>query len=284
MRLKTLSYFSIFLKILAIALIIIEPAMAQTYDTEENVIVEADQSLQWQRVDKKYIATGNATAQQGDTLLSADVITATYIDKNGGGNDPHATNITLIEGKADSRLTPTSRLTPNSRLTQGAVIATAETITYDLTTEQATLRGRTPSISTMDNTLTARDSITYHRKSRTVTATGKAEAVMADGRIVRGDIIIATLNEREDDVETITANANTELHNPNVSGVTEAFADSMVYRNETGIAVLSGGVTIKDGDNIITGQKAEIDTISGLSTISASPSGKRVDGIFIPAE
>ena len=245
------------------------PAFAQNND---NLIVEADNSLQWLRDVKKYIATGKATAQHGNTLLSADVIEASYVANDNGANDVDATSITLIEGRT------------NARLNQGEFLATADVITYDLLTEQATMTGNTPTISNAGETLTATDLITYDRASRLLTAKGNAEITLSNGQILRGTLIKAVLNDDESDVISVNATGNTEVFSPAENGLREAFADSITYEKATGIAILTGQVTLKDGGNTMTGDKAEINTITGSSTMSASSSGKRVGGVFKPAE
>src|SRR5690606_20224350 len=47
--------------------------------------VTADNSLEWHRNEKSFIASGNAVATQGDMSVSADKLTAHYSDNSGGG-------------------------------------------------------------------------------------------------------------------------------------------------------------------------------------------------------
>ena len=58
----------------------------------------------------------------------------------------------------------------------------------------------------------------------------------------------------------------------------------MTYSKDTGIAVLTENVTIKEGGNIMNGDKAVIDTINGTSTMSSTESGQRVGGVFLPTQ
>ncbi|MCE2517130.1 MAG: hypothetical protein J4F41_04695 [Alphaproteobacteria bacterium] len=248
---------------------------APTLAQDNNLVVEADNSLQWLRDVQQYIARGNATAQRGDTVLSADVIEANYVtedEENNGANDVEATSITLIEGRT------------NAELKHGAFVAKASTITYDLITNLAVLTGGTPTIVNAGETLIARDRITYDRNARLLTASGDAEITLSNGQILRGEQIEATLNEDESDVVTVNATGATEVFSPAATGLRQAFADTMTYEKATGIAVLTGQVVLKDGGNTMTGDKAEIDTVTGSSTMSASNSGKRVGGVFKPAE
>lgn len=245
------------------------PARAQD---NTNLVVEADNSLQWLRDVQKYIATGNATAQRGDTLLSADIIEANYVANDDSSKDVEATSITMIEGRT------------NAKLNHGSLVATASTISYDLITELAVLTGGTPTIINAGETLTARDRITYDRSTRLLTASGKAEITLANGQILRGNRIEAVLNDSESDVVTVNAKGDAEVYSPGAAGLREGFADAMTYEKATGIAVLTGQVVLKDGGNTMTGDRAEIDTVTGSSTMSSSTTGKRVGGVFTPAE
>ena len=247
---------------------------AQSND-DQNLIVEADDSLQWLRDEKKYIATGNASATRGGTRLDADVIIADYLetettDAEGG------TTITHIEGQQ------------NAKFTRGSMIATGENITYDLSAEKAVMRGQNAKIINGNESLTATQSITYDRSQRMITATGNAHVKLSNGQELKGNVITATLNDGENDIIRVTANDNAEVFSPTVGAgqndVREAFADAMVYEKSTGIAVLTDNVVLKEAGNILKGDKAVIDTVSGTSTMSSTTSGQRVGGVFQPAQ
>ena len=46
--------------------------------TAEELIVEASESLEWKQDEVVYIATGNASAVQGNRSISGDILTARY--------------------------------------------------------------------------------------------------------------------------------------------------------------------------------------------------------------
>ena len=195
---------------------------AQSNDAnDQNLIVEADNSLQWLRDEKKYIATGNASATRAGTRLDADVIIADYLETETAGAEG-GTTITHIEGQK------------NARFTRGSMIATGENITYDLTTENAVMTGQNSKIVNGAETLTATKSITYDRSQR---------------------IITATLNEDENDITVVTADGNAQVFSPSRnqadSGIREAYADAMTYEKATGIAVLTDNVLLKEAGNIL---------------------------------
>jgi lipopolysaccharide export system protein LptA len=241
----------------------------------EKLIVEADTSLQWKRADKQYIATGNASATRGDTRLTADVIIADYVDeirKDAENKDVNNTTITHIVGKT------------NATFTRGTLIATGETITYDMSRQNAMMTGKNARIVNGNETLTATQSIQYDRDAKLITATGNAHVVLSNGQELKGNIIKATLNAEENDIVEVIATENAEVYAPGNNGIQQAFAGEMTYSKDTGIAVLTENVTIKEGGNIMNGDKAVIDTINGTSTMSSTESGQRVGGVFLPTQ
>lgn len=246
-------------------------AWAQSNDAED-LVVEADQSLQWQRDTQIYIATGNATAQRGPTLLSANVIEAHYTGNEENHDGIDTTTFTLIKGME------------NAELTHNDTLAKANNIVYDLIKDTVELSGNKPFINNAGEILEAESTIFYDRSSRIITANGNAKITLSNEQTLHGDIIVATLNADENDIIRVVATGNTEVISQEDVGVRQAFSDKMVYLKNTGRAVLTGNVVLIDGNNTMRGDKAEIDTITGSSTMSASTSGKRVGGVFKPAE
>jgi len=269
-------YRGLALGIAAVMMVIISPISHHALAQEaEKLIVEADTSLQWKRADKQYVATGNASATRGDTRLTADVIIADYVDavgKDSQNKEVTNTTITHILGQN------------NAKFTRGSFVATGETITYDMTNQNAVMTGKNARIVNGDETLTATDSIQYDRAAKLITATGNAHVVLSNGQELKGNIIKATLNAEENDIIHVFAAENAEVYAPGNNGPQEAFAGEMTYTKDTGIAILTENVTIKDGGNIMNGDKAIIDTIKGTSTMSSTKSGQRVGGVFLPTQ
>lgn len=246
------------------------PSFSQTND-DEKLVVEADDNLQWRREDQQYIATGNASAKRGDTELNADIIIADYEDKQ-IDNGESRSNITLIEGQN------------NAVFKRGGLVATGTNITYDFTKEYAVMTGENASVINGAEKLTASESIVYDRKNRLITAKGNAHVVLSNGQELKGNFIEARLNDGENDIETVLTRGNAQVLSPGSNGIREAVADTMTYNKATGEAVLTDNVILKDGGNVLKGDKAVIDTVSGTSTMSSSGSGNRVGGVFLPAQ
>lgn len=242
-------------------------ALAQAAAGQETrkLTVEADESLEWRQQDRQYIATGNAVAFQDDITMKASVITASYEDE-GSEADSQSVNITHILG------------TTNAVLIKSEITARADTISYDLAKDIAILNGGAPTITAPGEILRADTTITYNRKTRTITADGNAVVEMEGGQKLMGQSLTAILTETEDDFEYIHAVGDAEVYNPTAEGVREAKSDVIEYTKKTGVATLTGSVVLVDGGNTMVGDKAEINTVTGISTMTST--GSRVGGVF----
>ncbi|MGC6485270.1 MAG: LptA/OstA family protein [Candidatus Puniceispirillales bacterium] len=242
-------------------------AVAQSSSpSREPLVVEADESLQWRRDDRQYIATGNAVATQGNTVLEADTITADYTENAADSSDD--INISRIVGEGGAKLTE-----PDYQ-------AVAGTIEYSLETNVARLRGGDLTITADDGTVTATETIVYNRGERLVVATGTAQIALSNGQRINGDRIEVDLDAGERDFTAIRAFGNAEVFSPEADRNREARAENITYTRASGIAILTGSVEILDGSNRMTGDKAEINTVTGISTMTAT--GGRVGGVFTP--
>jgi lipopolysaccharide transport protein LptA len=101
-------------------------AAATPTSTNDNSPIEitANDTMEWDRQNKTYIARGKAMAVQGDMMIEADQLTAYYSD-------------TLAEGTKISKLIATGSV----KITKGTMIGTSENATYDLNSKQAEMNG-----------------------------------------------------------------------------------------------------------------------------------------------
>ena len=243
-------------------------AGAQEITNEKQVIINADTSLQWLRDEQKYIAAGNAYAEQGDMQLRADTIIAHY-ESNDTDNP---SNITYVEGQK------------NAAITRGNFKAAATNITYDINQDRITLSGENITIKNAGESITATQSITYDRGMRQLSANGNAAVRLSSGLALTGQTIKATLNKAESDIISITVSGGAKISSQTENGGREAYADTMRYDEETSLAILSGSVRLIEGASTLTGDRAEINTKTGNSTLTTSAPDKRIDGIFQPTQ
>ena len=237
------------------------PAAGQDAGGSGKLVVTADENLEWRRQDQRYVATGNATASQGDTTLLAGRIEASYRDTDGD------IALTRVEGIG------------GAELRKARITARAGRIDYDLLADRAVLTGADPTITTDGESITAAERIDYDREKREVRAEGRVVVVLGEGRILKASSIHAKVNDAEDDFTFVHAMGDAEVSAPGPAGDhRRATADEIEYTQGEDLVVLTGSVEIFDGANSVTGDRAEIDLASGVSNIT-SRSG-RVGGVF----
>ena len=135
-------------------------------------------------------------------------------------------------------------------------------------------------ITTAGNSISATSSIVYNREKREVEAEGGVVMTFGGGRQIEAERIFATINEAQDDIIHIRAGGDAEIFDPGAGSLLKASADEIEYSKSSNTAILVGSVTIENGEGSITGERAEIDLASGVSSIT-SRSG-RVGGVFAP--
>lgn len=229
--------------------------------------ISADQALEWDRQNNRYIARGNAAAIQGDTILKADELVAHY-DADGAG----ATDITEIEA------------IDQVEILNGTMTLYGDAGRYDVTTGLARLTGDDLRMESEQAIVTARDYFEYDMAAQKITAQGQAVVLQGDHRLETSHLI-AHLNQNaagETAVETIEAPERVTI----MTTEEQITGDRGTYDTVNEIAILTGNVTITQGENVLTGTRAEVDTKSGLSRLTAPEDQQglpgRVRGVFYP--
>ena len=218
------------------------------------IIFKADTSLEWRSNQKQYIATGNAVIEQGNLIMTAASIIATYADDESAKTESAKTagrvSFTNIKGI-----------------------------------------GGKPVIKYLGDEIRAEESIVYDRLAHIITATGKAVIIFDDGKRLEGKMIVAKLDDGEADFISIRANGGMEFSDSDAANTRNVRADEAEYIKKTGIITLTGAVVLTDNDNTLRGDSGHINTLSGEVIISASETAldtnldtnqdnNRVRGIF----
>ena len=223
------------------------------------LVIEADEKLEWNQEARYYLAVGNALAEQGAQTIKAGRIQAFYNSEDEGGDITHM--------HADGAV----------GITDGVQSARGDKLIYDVAAGSYILTGTDLEVISTDATATADEVLEYYAADNRLIAKGDARIALANGRVLAADDInIQTLPDGS--VEAIDAMGNVEIELEN--GRT-ASSDEAVYTEQTGLALLTGNVTISEGENILNGQKAEIDFNKGISRMLATGNG-RVTGVFLP--
>ncbi len=231
--------------------------------------VTADETLEWHREDNQFIAKGNALAEQGDVSIAGDILTADYRETN-------------------ENSTEIWRLT-----SAGNVIVKSETNTaygdravYDLDRGVAVMTGEALKMVSPEQTVTARESFEYWIADGRLKAIGGARVIRPQDTL-EADTITATFQENaqgERKLKTIVATGHVVI-----TTRTEVLTgDRGIYRASSNIAELNGNVKIRRGDNVLEGQRAEVNLTTNISkmfggsgTITQGGDG-RVRGVFYP--
>lgn len=245
------------------------PATAQERapaNKDAPLVITADETLEWHRNDQRYIARGNAMAEQDGMSIKAQTLTADYKDTAKSSMDIH-------------RLTAETGVVISS---QGNV-ATGEKAVYEVASGKAVMTGGDLKLTSPDQTVTAQDRFEYDVKAGRLSAHGNAVVVRLQDKL-SADHVSAQF---EDDKATgkrtlkeLTADGNVVIVTPTetVRGKTG------LYRADTNIATLKGGVRIERGPNVLEGDEAEVNLTTNVSRMigGATTDGGRVRGVFYP--
>lgn len=262
-----------------------------TNKSDQPVIIEADDSVEWRQNERIYLAKGNATAKRGDMTLRADTLKAEY--RQGENNRIEITNV-IAEG--------------NVKITTTKETITGQRGVYNVETGVFTLTGANLAITTDNAKVTAHDRLEYRSKEKIAVVTGNALVVQGDKKI-RADRFIAYLHDSKpaanpaadkkdagqtqmnliqapdgakSQVKRIDAIGNVVITTANEV----ARGEKAIYDGDTGIARLIGNVKLTRGDNQLNGDEAEVNMKTGVSRLLASKTAtgerKRVTGMFFP--
>ncbi len=276
-------------------------------DSSKPVAVSADNGIEWQQTNHVYIARGNAKATRGDTTVNADTLYAYYRQ----GAPPPPADAAAPQLRGNPPPGPAASASPldtgSSQIyrieAEGHVVFTTPTQTaigdhavYDMDQAVMVLTGKALKITTPQDVVTARDSFEWYDQKQLGVARGDALAVRAGPpqKSIRGDVLttlIVKTGDQPSKISRIDAQGHVLLISRDASTQQDQIAhgDTAVYNMETGIATLSGHVTLTRGENELRGQYGVVDTNSNVARLLAAPPNAqltgprpRVEGLFMP--
>ena len=226
--------------------------------------IEASQSLEWLSEQNAYVARGDARLRQGDIVVSANTLTANYRDGSDG-----KTEIWQVVAVGNVRIaTPTQQVSGDRGI-------------YDVLSETFTLTGSDLRLETVNEVITARDSLEYSKAEQVAVARGNARAVRGTDQI-DADELKAELSEATDgqmQIDNLAATGNVVITTP----TDIARGDHGLFNRQTNTATLSGSVRLTRGENQLNGDFAEVNLDTGVSRLLSQPGAEgRVHGIFSP--
>lgn len=244
-------------------------APAAPQDNNQPVEISAAQSLEWNRKAKTYTARKDAIAKQGDMQVKSDTMTAHYDELKG------ATEITRLVASG------------NVEISSPPYTAYGNRAEYDVATQTAALTGDDLRMVTPDEVLTAEEKIEFDAAANKLSAIGKAIAKRGTDSLSsdRLDAYFMRTAQGKTVLQRITADSAVTIKTARET----ITGNKGVYDAATGKAVLTGNVRIYQGENWITGERAEVNLKTGISQLFAPAKNTenpeeppRVRGVFFP--
>lgn len=270
-------------------------------DNNKPLNIQADNGIEWQQNNKVYIARGNAKATRGDNTVTADTLYAYYRDAQPPAAGAAATPALRgaspsggVQSPFDSGSTQVYRIEADGHVVFATPTQTAygDRAVYDVDQAVLVVTGKNLKIVTPQDIITARDSLEWYDQKQIGVARGDAIAIRQgpEQKSIRGDVLTAEVTKPANQPSKISK-VNAQGHVILISQDEIARGDSGVYNLDTGIATLSGHVTLTRGENELNGQYAVVDTNTNVARLlSAPPSAQmtgsrpRVSGLLIPRQ
>jgi lipopolysaccharide export system protein LptA len=235
-------------------------------DPDRPIEVFADQGIEWQQENRRFIARGSARAIQGDVEVLADVLISHYRDKEDGGTDVY---------RVDAL--------GNVTIRSAGETATGSAAVYDFDQAVLVIEGSPVQLETPDGLVTAEDTIQYWEKDNVAVAEGNAVATKGD-QTLYADTLTARFKDEPSDAsgaETRSGELSRIEGYGNVRLETKKdviLGDRGRYDLDSGIATLDGNVRITSDQNQLSGGFAVVDTNKGVSTLYSSAAEAGVPG------
>jgi lipopolysaccharide export system protein LptA len=225
--------------------------------------VYADDGIEWQQDALTFLARGNARAIRGEVTVYGDELRAFYRKLPDGG-----TEIWRLD------------VTGNVRIVTPGETAYGDKGVYDVDNAILVLTGKKVSLLTPSDEVIADQQIEYWERKQMAVARGNAQ-VLNEDKNLKADVIVAYFKKNKagkSAVHRVEAFDNVTIK----TAKEEATSERGVYNVESGIATLTGSVTIAQDGNQLKGCKAEVNMNSGVSKMfsCANQAGGQVGGVF----
>lgn len=221
--------------------------------------LSADQGIEFRSNDKTYTARGNAVATQGKSSIAGDTLVF----------------YTGADDSSFDRIVATGHV----KVTSSSSTGYGDHGDYDAAQKLLVLTGGDLRMDSKGDVLTARDRIEYWSGDNAIVAYGDA-LLVRDGTRISGDqatLYFADNAAGDQELSQVEASGKVKV----VDGGQTIFGNKLAYNPDTDIAIVTGDVVIRDGENEYRGARAEIDKKNKISRLLAGE-GKRVHTFIKP--
>ncbi|MDD2326241.1 MAG: LptA/OstA family protein [Alphaproteobacteria bacterium] len=227
----------------------------------EMVDISADESLEWYKDTRLYVARGKARAVRGAMIVEADLLTAHARDPQEGGAKTQGGSIDTMTAEGHVVIRDDKQQVYGDRAV------------YDLDAKLVKITGSNLRYVTDKDTVTAKDSLEYDEGQSTALARGRAMAEHQGSRI-EADILAASLETGATgakEISKIRAKGNVIIVTKD-GGVSRG--ERAEYDAKQDKAYLMDQVRITRDQTQLAGDKAEIDFKTGQSRLLNSGGGR----------
>lgn len=258
------------------------PAPASTHD-EGTLEVTADRDLEWLQNEKAYVARGNAVAKRGTVTLMADTLIAYYRPlktPTTPTKEKEAHPASVQQPGFDSGNTEIWRVVAEGHvhLISEDKDAWGDRAEYDKDKAVTVLTGNALKGTTLEDTVTARDSLEYWQDRDMAVARGNAKIVKINGDTLEGDLIGGHFEKDSHGtsvLKTIESKGNVVI----TTATDIVHGDEGVYELAAKRTVLFGNVIATNGGNVIKGASAEVNMDTGVSHVFPG-ANQKVQAVF----
>ena len=232
------------------------------YANEKNnseLIVEADNSIEFYEKEKYYLATGNAIASKDGIILKANTIKAFFNKKN-------KINKVVAYG--------------NASITKGSILAKAGHVKYNFKNQFIILTKNTPSFKSEEIFIKSKEILSFDNSKKIAKGRGKVELTLKNGIRIFTDELIANFSKLNNSLTKAKAKGNVVIVTKNE----RSSSSYAVFDKKTNLITLKENVIIKRNNSNISGEIGITNLKTGITKISGGNKKKRVKGKFVPSK
>ncbi len=258
------------------------PAPAANANAGQPIEISATKTVEWLRNEKKYVARENVVVTQGAMTINTDLLTADYRE-----TPQSATEIWQLTAEG------------NVQIKDETNTAYGDLGVYDVTTGVATLTGQNLKLVSPDQTVTATERMEYYSGTRQAKAIGNAKVTRAKDTLTADSITAFFKDETTPKTPAPAAVSNAagplgggggnldrleaDGHVVIITPTEKLYGNKGIYRAASNTAELIGKVKIERGENVLEGERAEVNLTTNVSKMFGSnKDGGRVRGVFFP--
>ena len=232
-------------------------------ESNSQLTVEADLSLEWFEIENYYLAKGNVLLTKDGLKLNANKVKANYEEKKG----ENVLKKIIAEG--------------DIVLTKGKVKATGQFMTYDVEKKIALMSGSFQTFSSPSGYIESNKVLMFDDRNNKAEAIGEVKIILANKTKIYADNIKADFTGKEKTLKKAIARGNVIIVN-NTKG-RKSKANLGIYNSSNETIELKGNVVIINQNSTIIGSQGITNIKTGISTLTSDPNKKeRIKGVFSP--